>query len=50
MNQSHTSDTGKTDPTDDQGNASQNGERKQLADGERSEVVARLRERFLFGG
>ncbi len=50
MNQYHTSDTGKTDPTDDQGNASQNDEGIQLADGERSQMVARLRDRFLFGG
>ena len=50
MNQSHTSDTGKTDPTDDQGDASQTDEGQQLADGERSEVMARLRERFSFGG
>ncbi len=50
MNQSHTSDTGKTDPTDGQGNASQNDEVKQLANGERSEVLTRLRERFSFGG
>jgi hypothetical protein len=44
MDQPHTSDT------DDQGTAPQNDQGKQLADGERGEVVARLRERFLLGG
>ena len=44
MDQSHTSDT------DNQGNAPQNDQGKQLADGERSEVMARLRERFSFSG
>jgi hypothetical protein len=50
MNPPHTSDTGRTDPTDDQSNVLQDVEGKQLADAERSEVVARLRERFSFGG
>jgi len=50
MNQSHTSDTGKTDSTDGQGDASPNDESEQLADGGRSEMVARLRERFSFSG
>ena len=52
MNQTHIlSDTDETSPTDDdQGNAPQKGEGKQLADAERSQWAARLRERFMFGG
>jgi hypothetical protein len=48
MNQLQTSDTGKTDATDDPCNAPQYDESVQLADGGRREAVARLRERFLF--
>ena len=44
MDQPHTSGT------DDQGTAPQNDQGKQLADGERGEVMARLRERFSFSG
>ena len=43
MDQPHTSDT-------DQGTAPQNDQGKQLADRERGEVMARLRERFSFSG
>jgi len=50
MNQLQTSDTGKTDPPDDHGNAPRYDESMQLADGGRSEALARLRERFLFNG
>ena len=48
MNQLQTSDTGKTDPTNDQSDAPQYDESMQLTDGGRSEAVARLRERFFF--
>ena len=48
MNQRHILfDTDKTAPTEDQGNAKDEG--KQLADAERREWAARLRERFMFG-
>ena len=43
-------DTDKTAPTDDQGNAPQKDQGKHLANAERSEWAARLRERFMFGG
>ena len=51
MNQSHILfDTDKTAPTDDQGNAPQKAAGRQLADAERSDWAARLRERFMLGG
>ena len=51
MNQPHIPfDTDKTPPTDGQRNAAQKDEGKPLADAERSEWAARLRERFSFGG
>lgn len=50
MNQPHVSDVGDPEPSDDQGNAQQNDESLELADGGRSEMIARLRERFSFSG
>ncbi len=51
MNQSHILfDTDKTAPPDDQGNAPQKDAGRQLADAERSDWAARLRERFMLGG
>ncbi len=44
MNHPHISDT------EDRANAPQNDEDEQFADAERSEVMARLRERFSLGG
>lgn len=48
MNQPENSDTANTDPTDDDGGAPRHDERLQPADQGRSEVMARLRERFSF--
>ncbi|KMO78478.1 hypothetical protein EV589_4553 [Mycobacterium sp. BK558] len=50
MNQPENSDTANTDPTDDHGAAPRYDERLPLADQGRSEVMARLRERFSFSG
>jgi hypothetical protein len=50
MNQPQASDIEETDPTDDQSSTPQCGENLQLADGGRSEAMARLREKFLFSG
>jgi len=48
MNQSHITD--KTDPTDDTKQDEGKQRRSALADAERRELAARLRERFSFGG
>ncbi len=49
MEQPRTADADKTVTTDDQGNTPRGDEDKPLADTERSDVLARLRERFSFG-
>ncbi len=50
MNQPHILfDTDKTAFTDNQGNAPQKDEGRQLADAERGDWAARLRDRFMFG-
>lgn len=48
MNQSHITDN--TDPTDDTKQDEGKQRRSALADAERRELAARLRERFSFGG